>query len=104
MYICTVFPALKTTRFLTFSAPSLDCVYDDPTGDSPNASHFASVAAELCHAGTRVLVAFEIRGEKLKAAFLSAVAQRFTRVRQIPRDLMPELYRVEHIELYELGL
>ena len=81
-----------------------DCVYDDPTGVSPDASHFAAVAAGLCQEGTRVLVTFETRGERLRAAFLSAVKQRFTRVQRIPAESLPELYRVEHVELYELRL
>lgn len=79
-------------------------MYDDPTGVSPDASHFAAAAAGLCHAGTRVLVTFETRGEQLKTEFLSAVRQRFSRVQRIPRESLPELYRVEHVELYELGL
>lgn len=79
-------------------------MYDDPTGVSPDASHFAAAAAGLCHAGTRVLVTFETRGEQLREAFLSAVYQRFSRVQRLPRESLPEPYRVEHIELFELRL
>ena len=79
-----------------------DCVYDDPSGATPDATNFAAAAAGLCRPTTRVLVAFENRTEQLRDSFLNAVKQRFAHVAMVPREQLPEGYRVPHIELYQM--
>ncbi len=82
--------------------PLADCVYNDPSGATPDAGNFAAAAAGLCSPTTRVLVAFELRTEQLREYFLAAVSRRFAHVELVPREHLPESYRVPHIELYQL--
>ena len=81
-----------------------DCTYIDPDGNTPNDNHFMKACAGLCQANTRCLVTFEDRGTVLKEGFIAAARTEFTHVEQISRQTLPESYRLEHIDLWELRL
>ena len=67
-----------------------------------------SVGAELDGGGAngccgRALVTFEARSDNMRAAFLQAARTRFGCVRRLSAEELPMLYRVEHVEVYELA-
>ncbi len=81
-----------------------DCIYIDPSGSIPSSTHFMAAAAGLCKPITRVLITFEARSDQLRQALLSDAKAQFSRVEQVPLERLPEHFRVQHIEMYELGL
>jgi hypothetical protein len=57
------------------------------------------------HTPRRVLVTFEVRADNIaQEAVLDAARPRFSRIRQLERELLPPGYQCEHIEMYELML
>lgn len=54
-------------------------------------------------ASGRALVTFEARSDEMRGAFLQAAQTRFGCVRRLSTEELPLLYRVEHVEVYELA-
>lgn len=81
-----------------------DCTYIDPDGNTPDVQAFMEACAGLCQAKSKCLVTYEDRGTALRNAFFTAACARFTQVKPINRQTLPEGYRLEHIDLWELRL
>eukprot|EP00878_Enallax_costatus_P032501 GHUV01035721.1.p1 GENE.GHUV01035721.1~~GHUV01035721.1.p1 ORF type:complete len:211 (+),score=81.52 GHUV01035721.1:466-1098(+) len=86
-----------------------DCIYSDPNGTVPSSCGFVAAVRALAMPGhTRVLTSFEARSDDLRQALLSAAADvdgdGGCEVQRLEADVLPEAYRTQHIELYELLL
>ncbi len=79
-----------------------DCTYPDPDGPDPNTVQFMEACAGLCSPKTMCLVTFEARGEDLKASFSLAAQRHFRHVKQLPREELPQKFRVDHVEVWQL--
>lgn len=77
----------------------------EPLSDMPCSacSSRAEANGHCASAYGRALVTFEARSDIMRAAFLQAAQARFGCVRRLSAEELPLLYRVEHIEVYELA-
>ena len=81
-----------------------DCCYEDPRGPTPDPSEFAKAAHALCTPQTRCLITFETRSDTLRELLLANLHAHFRCVTEVSRTHIPEAFRVDHIEVYELRL
>jgi hypothetical protein len=79
----------------------------DPDGSCPSSSGFMAAVAALATPGrTRVLTTFETRSDELRQALLAAAAAvpGGCEVVRIQPEQLPEGFRAQHVEIYELQL
>ena len=90
-----------TTTLLGIAARS---IYPDPTGCATNAKGFVEACAALAGPSTRVLVTYEFRIAEVREALLGAARARFASVRVLPAEELPEGWRTQHVEAFEMRL
>lgn len=81
-----------------------DSIYPDPTGCATNAKGFVEACAALCGPETRVLVTYEWRLPEVREALLGAARARFSDVRVLAAEELPEGWRTQHVEAFEMRL
>ncbi|KAI8467939.1 MAG: hypothetical protein J3K34DRAFT_523316 [Monoraphidium minutum] len=81
-----------------------DSIYPDPTGCATNAQGFIEACAGLCDSHTRVLITYEWRLPEVREALLGAARARFGAVRVLPPEELPEGWRTQHVETFEMRL
>lgn len=81
-----------------------DSIYPDPSGCETNAKGFIDACAALCDSHTLVLVTYEWRLPEVRAALLGAARSRFGHVRILGQDELPEGWRTQHVETFEMRL